>query len=1309
MSELNVTSYTSPEYAELEKTIKTELVEKKNKITDFGYNINCSSTEYSNRNVPVPEMTEDDNPILNVFLERFGFANNSVDIYNNWIECGIEKTISNTNTIIKIGENHYATFEDIIIEQPTYDLNIGNKKLNLTPKYAREKFLSYESDIFIDIVMRENVSGREVDRQKSVYIGKIPCMIRSSRCHLSKIINDKGFQLMGEDPRDPSGYFIMNGTEKVVLIQEKLLSDKAILMENKDHHVCYMTNTLPHSTSMLDISYNMSPRKTNGIFKMRFLSLQVEEDKKKKYNGVNVFSIFRILGIDRVDDIISIIKLFLKKGEEDKIILKLMNNALRYKAMPNDVEDLVAKYYKSQGRKLFENRADMASRELTSEDKQRIVETIIDKDIFPHLNDPITIDGESLQERRHRILMSKIQITAIMTARILEHVAGYRTLDDRNSWTNKKLDSAGVSMDALFRTAWRRTLLPTPNKRGAATVFQSNMIVNSLKELVERFKNTLITDSFRDSFISINWGVKGSSSLKANRVQTLQRESFFHALAHINTIDVPIQRTDRQIEPRLIHPTSEKLIDPVYTPEGAPCGILKNNSLCTIYSIYREDSIIARYILGDENADIRPMVTQDISLVEEYPDFVLLNMKPMGWAKKEEMITFLISLRRHGYIYPDTTIYSDEKFVYIETSGARPIRPVFCVDLETQNLNYDMFEDGKNKDFQKLLTSACIEFVSSAEQETYKIANNRSEIKDRILNISLRKEEYQKSAISYKNDPSELNKKNLETAESSYDDALKKEPYTHCELDDITLLGLVSATIPAPNMNQAPRNVYAGQMGKQSIGIPHLNHRSMHNFPTYKALQSPIQPMFTTRIYNTIGLHMKGTGANPITGFLAVDNTEEDAWKVSKLALESGMYRYTKYTTYKAELKLSDSISERLEKPKIRRAEEAANYQYIQTGDVKVEGLPYIGAPVKQDDCLIGIVKSGEGNFQINGSVRMKLSEKGIIDDVRVVEDINTITISIKIRCTRMPQKGDKFAPRNAQKATIGSVINPWSLPYSDKGFLISFISSPLSMPSRMTMEYPDEIMAGKVGAKEGKLMNGTAFKAENHNNYRKILRENNQNEVGEEVMYSGLSGNKLEVGVFCGPVHILALKHNVEDKYQARGPIGKDVSYTGQPISGRSVGGGLKFGEMERDVSISHGTSAFAQTMLMRSSDEYQTAFCKCGVMAEYDSNGQKYRVCRNCGGKNEIGLWKFPFVLKYYTQLMMLMNIWIRPEFLTYREYSDKIFNGTLYKSEKINYEEDDDEEIDSDNEEINVEEDEGLYEDIQDAIGDEGDDDY
>src|SRR5690606_33658395 len=118
-------------------------------------------------------------------------------------------------------------------------------------------------------------------------------------------------------------------------------------------------------------------------------------------------------------------------------------------------------------------------------------------------------------------------------------------------------------------------------KRGIGNI--SSTDATSLSEIAERFKNTVISDSFRESFISNKWGVKGSTSLKKNRVQTLQRESVPHTVAHINTIDVPIPRTDRKVEPRLVHPTSEKLVDCIYTPEGEPCGILKNNALCTIY------------------------------------------------------------------------------------------------------------------------------------------------------------------------------------------------------------------------------------------------------------------------------------------------------------------------------------------------------------------------------------------------------------------------------------------------------------------------------------------------------------------------------------------------------------------------------------------------------------------------------------------------------------------------------------------------------------------------------------------------------
>ncbi len=262
-----------------------------------------------------------------------------------------------------------------------------------------------------------------------------------------------------------------------------------------------------------------------------------------------------------------------------------------------------------------------------------------------------------------------------------------------------------------------------------------------------------------------------------------------------------------------------------------------------------------------------------------------------------------------------------------------------------------------------------------------------------------------------------------------------------------------------------------------------------------------------------------------------------------------------------------------------------------------------------------------------------------------------------------------------------------------------------MSLPSRMTLEYPDEILAGRVASEYGKIMNGTTFKKESHYDYRKLLRLRGKNEMGEDIMYSGTSGNQLQETIFNGPVHILALKHNVLDKYQARGPVGPDDSVTGQPKQGRSVGGGLKFGEMERDVAISTGCSRFAQNMLMISSDEYQAAFCKCGMMVEYNPNGQEYRECRMCGGNNTIGVWKFPFVFKYYTQLMLLLNIWIRPEFLTPKEFSEKLLNKTLYRSERVIYDEDDSE--GEDEEEVDLEIDEGFEDEFNEAFDEDMED--
>jgi DNA-directed RNA polymerase II subunit RPB2 len=226
-------------------------------------------------------------------------------------------------------------------------------------------------------------------------------------------------------------------------------------------------------------------------------------------------------------------------------------------------------------------------------------------------------------------------------------------------------------------------------------------------------------------------------------------------------------------------------------------------------------------------------------------------------------------------------------------------------------------------------------------------------------------------------------------------------------------------------------------------------------------------------------------------------------------------------------------------------------------------------------------------------------------------------------------------------------------MPFTKEGLRPDLILNPHAIPSRMTIAQLKETLFGKILVELGMFGDGTSFGNLSVHTIIKELQKLGYESYGNEIMYNGLTGEQFESSIFIGPVFYQRLKHMVNDKIHSRS-IGPKVNLTRQPRDGRASEGGLRVGEMERDVILAHGMSNFTKERLMDVSDKFSVHICsKCGLIASYN-NGSQNRMyapqntcdmsiylCKTCGNSIDFKRVEIPYAAKLLFQELQTINV--------------------------------------------------------------------
>ena len=327
-----------------------------------------------------------------------------------------------------------------------------------------------------------------------------------------------------------------------------------------------------------------------------------------------------------------------------------------------------------------------------------------------------------------------------------------------------------------------------------------------------------------------------------------------------------------------------------------------------------------------------------------------------------------------------------------------------------------------------------------------------------------------------------------------------------------------------------------------------------------------------------------------------------------------------------------------------------------------------------------GIARIGKHNMGVRAGEAVSITQKHTYYKVSIIRKQNQPWINKKVNdsnveqlidytgkvyCVEMPtshlyyMRETKYSAallvgnssKHGQKGTCGNIIPECDMPFTKDGLRPDIIINPHAIPSRMTIGQLKETLLGKVLLELGMFGDGTSFGNLDIKTITEELQKLSYESYGNEILYNGLTGEQLETSIFIGPVFYQRLKHMVNDKVHSRA-TGPMVSLTHQPAEGRSRAGGLRIGEMERDVIISHGATRFCKERLFDVSDKYTVNVCKkCGMIAACNdgNNNNKFytnsdftiHLCKNCGNRTEFSLVDMPYANKLLFQELQTINI--------------------------------------------------------------------
>ncbi len=475
--------------------------------------------------------------LIKKYFEEKKFVESNIQSFNNLLENGLQDVIEENKeaepTIIPHNiEKFKIRFGRISFGKPEITEPDGSKRA-IYPMEARLRKISYSAPINLEISTYVN----DVQRENFIAeVGKMPIMLKSKFCHLHNLSKEELIK-KGEDATDPGGYFIINGTEKLIVIVEDLAGNNFMVEKNKG----VLSGRFFATKGSYKIPHTFE-RKKDGIYYMNFTRVK----------SMPVIIVLKALGLVKDEEIMKAISM--EKNYEE-IVLNLFE-FVEIKTQEEAIDYIAKRVGATQPKEIRMERT----------------KELINKYLLPNIGVEPSLKS------------TKAKNICKMLKKFIDVENGSRLADDKDHYMNKRLRLSGELLMDLFRVNFKILV------GDILYNFQRIIKRGKLPSVRVIIREKLLTSRLYSSMATGEW-VGGRQGIS----QRMSRTNFLDMLSHLQRVVSPLSTSQENFNARALHCTHLGRLCPVETPEGTNIGLRKNLAmLCSISQSVSEKEIIEK-------------------------------------------------------------------------------------------------------------------------------------------------------------------------------------------------------------------------------------------------------------------------------------------------------------------------------------------------------------------------------------------------------------------------------------------------------------------------------------------------------------------------------------------------------------------------------------------------------------------------------------------------------------------------------------------------------------------------------------------